>query len=54
MSTLRLFHERPGVISEGPCWGLLDEMGYLYLADTFVGLVWLVAREWRHDRHLVG
>lgn len=51
MKRLRVFKEKPGVISEGPCWVAL-EPGYLYIADTLCGLVFQLVFERHHDRHL--
>ena len=50
---MRIFRERPGVISEGPCWVCVAP-GYLYTADTLPGLLWVLAWEWGEDRHLAG
>lgn len=45
--------EKPGVISEGPCW-VCTSQGYLYTHDSLFGLLWTVISEWKNDRHLVG
>jgi hypothetical protein len=45
--------EQAGVISEGPCWVAIGG-GYLYIADTLLGLFWMVLTEWKNDRHLAG
>jgi len=49
-----IFREKAGVISEGPIWVFTDTKGWLYLHESFFGLLWQVLTEWRHDRHLVG
>ena len=48
---MKLFREKPGVISEGPLWGFIDKE-YLYLHPKLLGLFWIVITEWEHDKHL--
>ena len=43
----------PGEISKYGCWTYVNG-GYLYIASTFIGLVWTVISEWKHDRNLAG
>lgn len=50
---MRLFRERAGVISPGPCWVLFAD-SHMYTHESLFGLAVLVIREWRHDRHLIG
>lgn len=51
---IKFVHEQAGVISADRCWCAFDSKGYLYTHDTFLGLVFLIIKEWRHDRHMVG
>lgn len=53
LGPLFICRERPGVISRGACWVAIEDC-YLYVASTLPGLLWLLATERRHDRHLVG
>lgn len=50
---MKIFKEKPGVISEGPGWVCIDD-GYLYTADTLLGLLWMLLTQWKDDRHMVG
>lgn len=43
----------PGEISGEGCWVIVGE-SHLYIAGTWLGVVWLAVTEWCHDRHLVG
>lgn len=45
--------ERPGVISEKRCWVCIHE-AWMYMADSFIGLLWVMITEWKHDRNLWG
>lgn len=53
---LKIYKERPGVISYGPLWvgWLAHGMVWMYTADTLPQLLWYIATEWKQDRHLVG
>lgn len=53
MTRFLIFQERPGVVSEGPCWVCMYDC-YLHIEDTLPRLLWNVLTEFRHDRHLVG
>lgn len=50
---MNLWREAAGVVSEGPCW-CFCQGGFLYIEDTLVKLLWVIATEWHDDRHLVG
>lgn len=50
---MRLWKERAGVISEGPCWVFMQEC-WLYTSTNMFNLIWIVATQWHSDRHLVG
>jgi hypothetical protein len=52
----RIWRERPGVVSPGPCWCCAYDgvPGYLHLHESLFRLLWQVITEFRHDRHLVG
>ncbi len=53
--SVSILKEKGGVISENPIWVACDRHEpYLYLADTYLQLLWLLFREWRHDKHLAG
>lgn len=49
----RFGRERPGVISPGPCWFCFYEC-WGHFAYPWWHLVWNVATEYKHDRHLIG
>lgn len=52
---MKIFKEKPGVISEGPCWVAVPKScDYLYIEDTLLKLLWTLITEWKHDRHLAG
>lgn len=47
--------EKPGVIAPTSTWVFIDHIyGYMYLDESFFGLVKQCVKEWRDDRHLVG
>lgn len=48
------FRSEVGEIAPIRCWVLLDYDGYMYTADTFLGLVFILLTEWRDDKHLAG
>jgi len=50
---MKIFREKPGIISEDACWVGLHDC-YLYVEDTLVELLVTILTEWKHDRHLVG
>jgi hypothetical protein len=43
----------PGVVSPRLCW-ICCYGAWMHTADTLLGLMWNVATEWKHDRHLCG
>ena len=43
---------KPGVISP-EAWWTASEGGYMYDAESLPTLLQLMAKEWRHDRHIV-
>jgi len=45
--------EKAGVISEGECW-VISHGCWMYCYDTLPKTIWLMIREYRSDRHLVG
>ena len=54
LTMLKIYREKPGIISEKSVWVALDGAGYLYTAATLLGLLWTLATEWQNDRHIVG
>ena len=51
----KLYRERAGVISNSPCWVLIDHEGaYMYTAGGFLELITLVYREWKFNKHFIG
>lgn len=50
---MKLCHTSPGEIAPGRIWVLFDGP-YMYDSPTILGLIRLILREWRNDRHLVG
>ncbi len=51
---LQIGRQPSGVIGPRPCWYAISPKGYLYLANTFLGLIWALTTEWENDKHLVG
>jgi hypothetical protein len=54
---MKIFKQKGGVISEKDCWVCIATykgMPYLYIADTFLGLIKILLTEFAKDRHLVG
>lgn len=41
-----------GEISKKGCWVFLDSDGWLYIHDSFWGLLKQVIGEWRNDKHI--
>lgn len=50
---MKIFKEKPGVISEGPCW-VCFHGPYMYTGDSFWLLLKDLWRNWNNDRALVG
>ena len=50
---MRLFRERAGVISTGPCWVCIYDC-YLHADENLLRLLWSVITEYKNDKHLVG
>ena len=50
---MRVWRERPGVISIGPCWCYLRGC-YLYTAAGPLRLLWQIVTQWQDDRHIAG
>lgn len=50
---MRLFRERAGVISPGPCWVCIYGC-YLHADENLFRLLWSVITEYKNDKHLVG
>lgn len=51
---MRIFKEKPGIVSHGTCWIAVTDDGYLYIEDTLLKLLWCLLTQWKHDRHMVG
>ena len=51
---LLIYQESSGVLAETAVWVCLDSQGFMYMADSLVGLLRVLATEWRQDKHLVG
>ena len=53
---MRIFRERAGVISPGPCWVCVygGVPGWLHAHESLPKLLWSLITEWKDDRHLVG
>lgn len=50
-----IYREKPGVLSEGPCWVCWYGQGcWGHFCDGFWELIWNVITEYKHDRHLIG
>ncbi len=50
---MRIYKEKPGVISESSCW-VCSHAGFLYIEDTLLKLLWSIVTEFKNDKHLVG
>jgi hypothetical protein len=50
---MKIFKEKPGMISKDSIWVCFADC-HMYTADTFFGLAWLMIKEWKSDKHLVG
>lgn len=50
---MKLFREKPGVISPGPCWVCFYDC-YMHCNESLFWLLVEVVLEYKHDRHLVG
>jgi len=53
---IKIWKEKAGVISPGPCWCCSYDgvPGYLHVHDSLLKLLWEVVTEFRNDKHLVG
>jgi len=53
---LRIWREKPGVISPGTAWCCTYDgvPGYLHIHDSLPQLLWELITEFRSDKHLVG
>jgi hypothetical protein len=49
----KIWREKCGVISNGVTWCALKD-GYLYCADTLIGVLKQYFTEYRQDKHIVG
>jgi len=53
LGRLRIFREKPGVISPGHIWvGMYD--CYMHYNESLWKLVWEMVTQYRDDHHLVG
>jgi hypothetical protein len=50
---MKVFKEKEGVISKESCWVCIHDE-YLYTADTYLKLLWVLMTQWENDKHLVG
>jgi hypothetical protein len=50
---ITIFKENAGVISEEPCWVCFHSY-YMYTADTFLSLLYVLATEWKNEKHMIG
>lgn len=53
LGVMRIFEEKPGVISEDSCW-ICTHNGYMYIAPTLGELIEMLNTEWEADKHIVG
>jgi hypothetical protein len=53
---VRIFRERAGVISPGPCWVCVygGVPGWMHAYESLPKLLWSLITEWKDDRHIVG
>lgn len=52
--TFRIWKEKPGVICPGSCWCASYFGCYLHVRESFLGLLWELITQFRHERHIVG
>lgn len=45
---------KAGVISDKLVYVFFDARGYTYMSENLLKLIFIVIREWRSDKHLVG
>lgn len=50
---IKVFKEKPGVISPEPTWVGFNNY-YMFTHKRLLGLLWLMIREHNNERHLVG
>lgn len=50
---MKLFREKPGIISEEPVW-VLFWGPYMHINASLLGLAWEFITEYQDDRHLIG
>jgi hypothetical protein len=48
---MKIWKEKPGVISKGPCWCCLYSF-YLHTSNSLLGLVVDVVTHWKSDKRL--
>lgn len=51
---MKVFRERPGIISPNSIWVGFGCGPYMYTHSRLIGLLWLMLTEWKDDKHLVG
>jgi len=49
---VKIFQEKPGIISKEKCWVAILNGTWLYTSDTLFGLIRQLITEWKHDKHL--
>ena len=50
---MKIFKDTTRQIAPMDIWVCIHE-GYLYIGETPDDLLWILANEWEHDKHLVG
>ncbi len=50
---MRLYQEKPGIISEKAIWVFVD-YPYMYEAESLNDLLTIISKEWRLNKHFVG
>lgn len=53
MSNIKIFKEKANIISKEPVW-VCFWGEYMYIEDTLLKLFFLMIKEWKSDKHIVG
>lgn len=53
MKSVKIFKEKAGIISKEPVW-VCCWSEHMYIEDTLLKLFFLMIKEWKSDKHIVG
>jgi len=54
LRSVRIWKEKPGVISSGSSWCLVYDGCYLHVCDSLPQLLWEVLTQFKNEKHMVG